>query len=62
MNPDLEPAPAAVPQITKSQAAAILASRNAASSISGTPRTGAKPAPTDRREQIAAAWEANRAS
>jgi hypothetical protein len=62
MNPDLEPAPAAVPQITKSQAAAILASRNAASSISGTPRTGASPASTDRRSQIAAAWEANRAS
>ena len=61
MNPDLEPAPA-VPKITKSQAAAILASRNAASSISGTPRTGASPAPTDRRSQIAAAWEANRAS
>lgn len=62
MNPDLEPAPAAVPQITKSQAAAILASRNAASSISGTPRTGAKPTPTDRRAQLEAAWEANRAS
>ena len=62
MNPDLEPAPAASPQITKSQAAAILASRNAASSISGTPRTGAKPTPTDRRSQIEAAWEANRAS
>lgn len=62
LNPDLEPAPPAVPVITKSQAAAILASRNAASSISGTPRTGAKPAPTDRRDQIAAAWEASRAS
>lgn len=62
MNPDLEPAPPAVPQITKSQAAAILASRNAASSISGTPRTGAKPAPTDRRSQIEAVWEASRAS
>lgn len=62
MNPDLEPAPAASPQITKSQAAAILASRNAASSISGTPRTGAKPTPTDRRAQLEAAWEANRAS
>lgn len=62
MNPSLEPAPAAPPVITKSQAAAILASRNAASSISGTPRTGASPAPTDRRSQIAAAWDANRAS
>lgn len=62
MNPSLEPAPAAVPQITKSQAAAILASRNAASSISGTPRTGAKPTPTDRRSQIESAWEATRAS
>jgi hypothetical protein len=62
MNPSLEPAPSAVPQITKSQAAAILASRNAASSISGTPRTGATPTPTDRRSQIAAAWEASRAS
>ena len=62
MNPDLEPAPAAVPQITKSQAAAILASRNAASSISGSPRTGAKPTPVDRRAQLEAAWEANRAS
>jgi hypothetical protein len=61
MNPSLEPAPA-VPQITKSQAAAILASRNAASSISGTPRTGASPAPIDRRAQLVAAWEANRAS
>ena len=60
MNPDLEPAPAAVPQISKSQAAAILASRNAASSISGSPRPGAKPAPTDRRSQIAAAMEAAR--
>ena len=57
MNPDLEPAPAAPPQITKSQAAAILASRNAASSISGNPRTDAGPKPTDRRSQIAAAWE-----
>jgi hypothetical protein len=61
MNPSLEPV-TAVPQITKSQAAAILASRNAASSISGTPRTGASPSPVDRRSQIAAAWEANRAS
>ena len=62
LNPNLEPAPAAPPTITKSQAAAILASRNAASSSTGTPRTGAKPAPTDRRDQIMAAWEASRAS
>ncbi len=62
LNPDLEPAPPAVPTITKSQAAAILASRNAASSIAGTPRTGAKPSPTDRRGQLAAAWEASQAS
>ena len=60
MNPDLEPASAAAPTISKSQAAAILASRNAASSVSGAPRTGATPAPTDRRSQIAAAFEAAR--
>ncbi len=60
MNPDLEPASAAPPQISKSQAAAILASRNAASSVAGAPRTGTEAAPTDRRSQIAAAFEAAR--
>lgn len=59
MNPDLEPTQAA-PTISKSQAAAILASRNAASSVSGAPRTGATPAPNDRRSQIAAAFESAR--
>ena len=50
-------AAAAVPQISKSQAAAILASRNAASSVSGAPRTGTTVAPNDRRGQLAAAWD-----
>lgn len=60
MNPDLEPATTATPEITKSQAAAILASRNAASSVSGAPRTGPKQVPEDRRSQIAAAFESAR--
>jgi hypothetical protein len=59
MNPDLEPQ-STVPQISKSQAAAILASRSAASSITGAPRTGAKATPTDRRAQLEAAWESAR--
>lgn len=57
MNPDLEPVPAAPPQISKSQAAAILASRNAASSVSGAPRPSTVPEAQDRRSQIAAAWD-----
>jgi hypothetical protein len=57
LNPDLDPQSAAPATISKSQAAAILASRNAAGSVSGAPRTGAKPAATDRRSQIAAAFE-----
>lgn len=61
MNPDLEPAPAVAPTITKSQAAAILASRNAASSVSGGPRTGPTPAPDDRRAQLSAAFDRARA-
>lgn len=60
MNPDLEPAPAQVPQITKSQAAAILASRNAASSVGGAPRTGAKPIGDDIRSHLEAAWNSAR--
>lgn len=59
MNPDLEPASAA-PTISKSQAAAILASRNAASSVSGSPRTGAAKPADDRRSQLSAAFDAAR--
>jgi hypothetical protein len=57
----LDPTSVAPATISKSQAAAILASRNAAGSVSGAPRTGTNPAATDRRSQIAAAFEKVRA-